>query len=140
MVGASCMKRSLMSYAADLLRWLSIAVALLIAVIGFLFITRGPAAKHLRGVGADGAPVSPEEPQFPLSVAVLTGTVLTTGNRVELALDGNGTFPLLWADLRSAQQSIMPRRPCRGEPRGSRPCAGDEVPGSAVWPHLARPR
>jgi len=95
-----------MSYAGIALRWVLVAIILLVAVIGFLYITRGTAVTHVRGVGADGAPVSPEEPQFPLSVAVLTGTVLTTGNRVELALDGNGTFPRLWADLRSAQRSI----------------------------------
>jgi cardiolipin synthase len=40
-------------------------------------------------------------------VALLTNTVLGGGNRVELALDGDGTFPRLWDDLRSAQQSIV---------------------------------
>jgi cardiolipin synthase len=95
-----------MSYAGIALRWLLIAVVLLIAAIGFLYITRGTAVTHVRGVGADGAPVSPEEPQFPLSVAVLTGTMLSSGNRVEIALDGDGTFPRLWEDLCSAQHAI----------------------------------
>lgn len=95
-----------MSYAAIALRWAAVAVVLVIALIGFLFLTRGTAVRHVRGVGADGAPVSPEEPQFPLSVAVLTGTVLSSGNRVELALNGDGTFPRLWEDLRSARRSI----------------------------------
>jgi len=34
-------------------------------VIGFLYITRGTSVEHGRGVGADGRPASPEEPQFP---------------------------------------------------------------------------
>src|SRR5262249_4572958 len=40
------------------------------------------------------------------SVAVLTGTRLTKGNQVELALNGDGTFPRLFEDLRSAKRSI----------------------------------
>ncbi len=87
-------------------RWALIAVVLVIALIGFLFITRGTAVRHVRGVGVDGTPVAPSEPQFALSATLLTGTVLSTGNRVELALNGDGTFPRLWDDLRSARQSI----------------------------------
>ena len=79
---------------------------LLVAAIGFLFLTRGTALRHVVGVGADGAPVAPAEPEFPLSVAVLTGTVLSANNRVELALDGDGTFPRLWGDLRAARHTI----------------------------------
>jgi cardiolipin synthase len=62
--------------------------------------------RHVRAVGGDGTPVAPAEPAFPLSVALLTGSPLVAGNRVELALDGDGTFPRLWADLRAARQSI----------------------------------
>jgi cardiolipin synthase len=87
-------------------RWIAIGVVLLIAVIGLLYITRGTAVKHVRGVGANDAPVSPEDPEFALSVAVLTGTLLTSGNRVELALNGDGTFTRLWNDLRSAEHAI----------------------------------
>ena len=71
-----------------------------------LFITRGTAVHRVRGVGADGAPVAPAEPSFPLSVAILTGALMVPGNRVELALNGDGTFPRLWADLRAARRSI----------------------------------
>jgi cardiolipin synthase len=61
---------------------------------------------HVRAVGGDGTPVAPAEPAFALSVALLTGSPLVAGNRVELALDGSGTFPRLWADLRAARQSV----------------------------------
>jgi cardiolipin synthase len=81
-------------------------ILFLITLIGFLFITRGSAVRHVRSVGGDGEQVAPGEPGFALSVAILTGTVLTTGNRVELALDGNGTFARLWDDLRSAREMI----------------------------------
>jgi cardiolipin synthase A/B len=93
-------------YAARVLRWLVVGMILVSAVIGILFVTRGTAVRRVRGVGGDGAPVSPVEPAFPLSVALLTGTPLMAGNRVELALNGNDTFPRLWADLRSARQAI----------------------------------
>lgn len=80
---------------------------LLIALIGFFTITRGTAVRHVRGVGADGTPVAPAEPQFPLGITLLTGTVLAPGNRIELAFDGDGTFPRLWEDLRSAERFIL---------------------------------
>lgn len=90
----------------DLARWAITAVILIAATIGLLFLTRGTAVRRVRGVGADAEPVAPSEPGFPVTVTMLTGGVLTTGNRVELALDGDGTFERLWADLRSAERSI----------------------------------
>ena len=93
-------------YAARVLRWLGIGVILVLAVIGILFVTRGTAVRHVRGMGSDGTPVSPAETAFPLSVALLTGTPLVAGNRVELALDGDGTYPRLLTDLRAAERSI----------------------------------
>ena len=88
------------------IRWLVGGIILVSAVIGLLFITRGTAVRRVRGVGSDGAPVSPAESSFPLTVALLTGTPIVAGNRVELALNGDGTYPRLWADLHSAQRSI----------------------------------
>jgi hypothetical protein len=63
-------------------RWTLIVVVVLLAFIGFLHLTRGTAVKHVRGVGADGAPIAVSEPEFPLSVAMLTGAPLASGNRV----------------------------------------------------------
>jgi cardiolipin synthase len=60
----------------------------------------------VRGVAADGVPLSVSEPEFPLLVTMMTGAWLAAGNRVDLTLNGDGTYPRLWADLRSAQQSI----------------------------------
>ena len=36
----------------------------------------------------------------------MTGAWLAPGNRVEVMLNGDGTYARLWDDLRSAQQSI----------------------------------
>jgi cardiolipin synthase len=83
-----------------------IAVVVVLALIGFLYLTRGTAVRHVIGVGADGSPVSVSEPQFPPSVTMLTGAALSRGNRVELALNGDGTYQRLWNDLRSARQFI----------------------------------
>jgi cardiolipin synthase len=93
-------------YASRVLRWLVVSVFLVAAVIGLLFITRGTAVRRVRGIGGDGTPVSPDEPTFPLVVALLTGSPIAAGNRVELALNGDETYPRLWADLRAARRAI----------------------------------
>jgi cardiolipin synthase len=82
------------------------AVVLIAAVIGVLFVTRGTAVRRVRGVGADGVPVGVTEPDFAATVALLAGGVILPGNKVELALNGDGTYERLWADLRSATESI----------------------------------
>lgn len=86
--------------------WALIGVVLVAALIGFLSITRGTIVRHVKGVGADANPVAPAESQFALSVAMLTGARLHLGNHVDIALNGNDTYPRLWDDLRSARQSI----------------------------------
>ena len=82
------------------------AIVLIAAVIGVLFVTRGTAVRRVRGVGADGVPVGVTEPDFAATVALLAGGVILPGNRVELALNGDGTYERMWADLRSATESI----------------------------------
>ncbi|HEU4630629.1 MAG TPA: phospholipase D-like domain-containing protein [Gemmatimonadaceae bacterium] len=98
--------RTVLVYLGRGARWAALALLLVLALVGLLFVTRGTAVQHVRGVGADGAPMAPAEPQFALGVALLTNAPLTPGNHVELALNGDGTFPRLWEDLRAATQSI----------------------------------
>ena len=86
--------------------WTLIALVLGLAVVGFLQLTRGTAVRHVQGVGTDGVSVALTEPEFPLMVAMLAGAALAPGHRVEVLLNGDGTYPRLWADLRSAQRSI----------------------------------
>ena len=54
-------------------RWAAAIVILGLALIGFLHLTRGTAVRHVRGVAADGVPISVGEPQFPLVVTMMTG-------------------------------------------------------------------
>ncbi len=76
------------------------------ALIGFLTVTRGTAVRHVRGVSDQGAPAAVSEPEFPLAVTMLTGAWMAPGHRVEVMLNGDGTYDRLWADLRSARRSI----------------------------------
>jgi cardiolipin synthase A/B len=87
-------------------RWTVVTLILCLAWIGFLHLTRGTAVRHVRGVGADGVPIGVSEPEFPLVVTMLTGAWLAPGNRVEVMLNGDGTYARLWEDLTSARQSI----------------------------------
>src|SRR5215831_17653491 len=87
-------------------RWSLKGLWIGLALIGFLHLTRGTAVRHVEGIGADTAPIDVSEPQFPLGATMLTGAWMAPGNRVEIALDGDGTYPRLWEDLRSAERSI----------------------------------
>lgn len=87
-------------------RWTLLVVVLGLALIGFLHLTRGTAVRHVRGVAADGAAISVGEPEFPLMATMATGAWLAPGNRIDVMQNGDGTFPRLWEDLRSAQRSI----------------------------------
>jgi cardiolipin synthase len=93
------------AYAALVLQWTLAGIFGIAAIVGLLFITRGTAVRRVRAVGVDGSPVAPAEAAFPLSVAILTGSSLTAGNKIELVLDGE-IFPRLWEDLRSARTAI----------------------------------
>jgi cardiolipin synthase len=83
-----------------------VALLLCLALIGFLHLTRGTAVRHVRGVSSDGIPIAVGEPEFPLMATMATGAWLASGNRVDVVLNGDGTYPRLWQDLRSATQSI----------------------------------
>jgi len=87
-------------------RWMLVTVILSLALVGFLHLTRGTAVRHVQGVAADGIPLAVSEPEFPLMATMATGAWLTQGNRVEVMLNGDDTYPRLWDDLRSARGSI----------------------------------
>ena len=70
-------------------------VVLCLAMIGLLHLTRGTAVRHVRGVAADGVPISVSEPEYPLMATMATGAWLAPGNRVEVNRTGffGGLFP-----------------------------------------------
>src|SRR5688500_2637169 len=85
---------------------LGVALAIF-ALIGIQQVFRGTPA---RAVYAFGDPTGPPEvgsPEFVRNLALLTHTSLETGHQAEILLNGDGTFPRLWEDLRSARESIV---------------------------------
>lgn len=99
-------RRAIRSVLAAHGRWTLIVVVAGLALIGFLHLTRGTAVRHVRGVAADGAPIGVSAPEFPLLATMTTGAWLASGNLVDVMLNGDGTYPRLWDDLRSAEHSI----------------------------------
>ena len=83
-----------------------IAVVLVLAALGFLHLTRGTVVRHVQGMGESYVPVGVGEPDFPSTVTMLTSAQMGPGNRVEVTLNGDGTYHRMWDDLRSAEQSI----------------------------------
>lgn len=85
---------------------LGVLVVLGLALIGLLTLLRDPAPARVRGVGPQDGMPAVASADFTRTAALLTGTTLHQGNRLEILLDGDGTYPRLWSDLRSARRSI----------------------------------
>ncbi len=91
---------------ARLFGWIVIGVLLAaLALIGILTVTKGTPVNSVRTLDGDALPPV-TDPLFARTMELYTGTRLTPQNRVELLLNGDGTYPPLWADLRSAEQTI----------------------------------
>jgi len=76
----------------------------LLSLIGVLTLTRGTPL-HDVSYGARKAPTVSDS-LFRDFMQLFSGVHLTGGNRVEQMLNGDGTYPRLWADLRSAKSAI----------------------------------
>src|SRR5205809_1538916 len=75
------------------------------ALIGILSVTRGTPVEIGVSEGAKAPPAVTDtlvEEMFEL----YTGTHIVARNNVTPMLNGNGTYPALWADLRSAKSTI----------------------------------
>lgn len=72
---------------------------------GVLWLTRGNPIEQIRanGIGyvARSGPAAAER-----MLELYTNTTIERGNRVDLLLDGQHTYPRLWADLRGATRTI----------------------------------
>ncbi|MEO7683559.1 MAG: phospholipase D-like domain-containing protein [Gemmatimonadaceae bacterium] len=78
----------------------------LFALVGFPHVFRGPIIRHVMVDGATGRAPAIADPAFGLVFELVTGTRLTTGNRVKVLSNGDETYPRLWRDLRAARRSI----------------------------------
>ena len=79
---------------------------IVLAVVGLPHVFRTPLVRTVMASGASGRAPALADPAFVPAFALVTGTPLTTDNRVEVLSNGDETFPRLWGDLRSARRSI----------------------------------
>jgi cardiolipin synthase A/B len=83
-----------------------ILLALVLMLIGVLSVTHDTPVRSVIAEGDRDGPPSIEDPLFAHSMELFTGTHIDVGNKVEVLLNGDGTYPRLWKDLASAERTI----------------------------------
>jgi cardiolipin synthase len=81
-------------------------LAFVLALIGVLSVTRDTPVKNVIAEGDKDGPPSVSDSLFPRSIELFTGTHIDPGNKVQILLNGDGTYPPLWRDLAAAQRTI----------------------------------
>jgi cardiolipin synthase len=76
------------------------------ALIGILSITRGTPVRAVVAIGDRDGPPTVTDSLFAQSMELYTGLHLTRGNAAQQMLNGIGTYPQLWKDLRAAKRTI----------------------------------
>lgn len=82
-----------------------IVLVLAMALTGVLSITRGTPVGSVVTL-SDSGPPAVSDSLFERTMGLFTGTQVYAGNEIQQANNGNGVYPSLWADLRSAQHTI----------------------------------
>jgi cardiolipin synthase len=77
-----------------------------LALVGVLSITRGTPVKAVVAIGDKDGPPGITDSLFTRSMELFTGLHLTRGNAARQMLNGDGTYPQLWRDLRAAKRTI----------------------------------
>jgi cardiolipin synthase len=77
-----------------------------LALVGALTLTRGTPVHTVVTFGSSGGPPPIGDSLFARSMELYTGLRLTGGNAAQQLLNGNGTYPQLWRDLRAAKRTI----------------------------------
>ncbi|HEX6626738.1 MAG TPA: phospholipase D-like domain-containing protein [Gemmatimonadaceae bacterium] len=94
----------------SLIKYIAIAALILfglvLALIGILSVTHDTPVRSVLAEGDRDGPPSIEDPLFARSIELFTGTHIDPGNAVQILLNGNGTYPQLWKDIASAQQTV----------------------------------
>jgi cardiolipin synthase A/B len=83
-----------------------ILIALILALIGILSVTRDTPVTSVIAEGDREGPPSVSDPLFAQTIELFTRTHIEAGNKVDILLNGDGTYPQLWRDLASAQRTI----------------------------------
>jgi cardiolipin synthase A/B len=73
--------------------------------VGVLYLTRGTPVSSVRTFG-QVPPPAVVDPLFRRTIELLAGMAMEDGNDVQVLVNGEQTYPRLWADLRSARQTI----------------------------------
>jgi cardiolipin synthase A/B len=82
------------------------ALLALLALIGVLTLTRGTPVRMVLALGDRDGPPPVTDSLFARTLELYTGVHIEPGHRVEQLLNGNGTYPRLWRDMASAQQTL----------------------------------
>src|SRR6202171_1967466 len=94
----------------SLIKYIAIAAlllfALVLALIGILSVTHDTPVRNVIAEGDKDGPPSIADSLFSRSIELYTGTHIDPGNKVQILLNGDGTYPQLWKDLASAQHTI----------------------------------
>jgi cardiolipin synthase len=89
-----------------LARLAAVLTLLTLSLIGILSVTRGTPVEYVIARGDLAGAPPPTDSLFTRTVELYTGTPLHPGNRVQVLENGDGTYPLLWRDLRTCRQSV----------------------------------
>jgi cardiolipin synthase len=93
-----------------LIKYIAIAALILfglvLALIGALSVTHDTPVTSVIAEGDRDGPPSVDDPLFPRSIELFTGTHIDPGNNVQPLLNGNGTYPQLWKDIASAKHTV----------------------------------
>ncbi|HZE08051.1 MAG TPA: phospholipase D-like domain-containing protein [Gemmatimonadaceae bacterium] len=94
----------------SLIKYIAIAAlllfALVLALIGILSVTHDTPVRSVIAEGDRDGPPAIGDSLFARSIELFTGTHIDPGNKVQILLNGDGTYPQLWKDLESAQRTI----------------------------------
>ena len=83
-----------------------ILIAVILALIGVLSLTRDTPVKSVIAEGDRDGPPSVSDPLFAPTIELFTKTHIDPGNKVDILLNGDGSYPPLWKDIASAQRTV----------------------------------
>ena len=85
---------------------IAVLVLLALVLIGLLSMTRGATVRTVITEGDREGPPQVSDPLFARTIELFTGTHIDQGNKVEILLNGEGTYPRLWKDIATAQKTL----------------------------------
>ena len=81
-------------------------LVIVFAFIGVLYSFRGTPVEHVRGLSGSRTGPAVGDAHVRRTAELLTTLNLAPGNRIEVFINGDQTYPRLWADLNRARRSL----------------------------------